>query len=266
MWTRPWPSANHHARRFCSASASVHGIVDRGIGRILIDNPSKRNAMSLKMYEDVPSAVKDATCGVRVTVLSGAGDTSFGAGSDIKEFKHVRTGAAAAQRYSEIENAATSALRSITHPLIASIQGPCYGGALNLALAADLRFCADDATFCVPPAKLGIGYPRSLMELLVQAVGKSNSKDLLFTARVVGAQEALRVTLTLTLILRYLTNPILDPTCQMGLVNAVLPKAELSAHVDKVAATISKLAPMTIAAAKMEDPHLGPGSGLNLHS
>jgi hypothetical protein len=63
------------------------------------------------------------------------------------------------------------------------VHGPCFGGSLNLALTADLRYCSDDATFCVPPAKLGIGYPRGLMDLLVGAVGIGNAKDLLFTVR-----------------------------------------------------------------------------------
>ena len=115
--------------------------------------------------------------------------------------------------------------------MLARIHGPCYGGALNLALTADLRYCSDEATFCVPPAKLGIGYPRSLMDLLVAAVGTGNAKDLIFTARVVDAQEAMR----------------------MGLVNAVLPKAELDAHCEKTAKSIAQsLAPLTITAAKLE--------------
>lgn len=100
-----------------------------------------------------------------MTVLRGCGDVAFGAGSDITEFPRVRTGAAAAAAYSQIEEAASKSLLAIRHPLLACIHGPCIGGGLNLALAADIRYCSDDATFCVPPANLGIGYPRDLMEL-----------------------------------------------------------------------------------------------------
>ena len=81
----------------------------------------------------------------------------------------------------------------------------------------------------MPPGRLGIGYPRDLMELLVDAVGRSGAKDLLFTARVVDAQEAMR----------------------LGLVQRVLPKAELDAHVAGVAESIAKLAPLTLEAAKL---------------
>jgi enoyl-CoA hydratase len=226
-------------RRFFSsstASTAPRGRITAREGCILIDNGAKRNAMTLDMYRDVPGAVAAHLRGVqlstrRVCLLAGAGTAAFGAGSDISEFPLNRTGAEAAARYSEVEDAASRALLSIPHPVLARIHGPCYGGALNLALTADLRYCADDATFCVPPAKLGIGYPRSLMDLLVNAVGPGNAKDLLFTARVVNAGEAMR----------------------MGLVNQVLPKDELDAHCDRVAESIARgLAPMTIAAAKME--------------
>jgi enoyl-CoA hydratase/carnithine racemase len=210
------------------ATGCVRGSRDGSTGRIFIENASKRNAMTLGMYDQVPAAV-DAASGGRVTVISGSGDEAFGAGSDIGEFADIRTGVAAAAAYSAIEGRASEALLSIKHPLIASIHGPCFGGALNLALAADLRFAADDATFCVPPGRLGIGYPRDLMELLVDAVGRSGAKDLLFTARVVDAQEALR----------------------LGLVQRVLPKAELDAHVTRVAQSIAKLAPLTLEAAKL---------------
>jgi enoyl-CoA hydratase/carnithine racemase len=215
-------------------STSVHGSFNNQIGQIVIDNRPKLNAMTLQMYKDVPAAVKaaksEAKSEARVCILSGAGDKAFGAGSDISEFPTVRTGAKQAAQYSEYEDSASEALLSLECPLIAKIQGPCYGGALNLALAADLRYASDDATFCVPPAKLGIGYPRSLMNLLIGAVGKTNAKQLLFTAEVVDAERAKA----------------------MGLVNVVVPKEQLDAYVDKVAKQITRLAPLTIQSCKME--------------
>ena len=210
-------------------SGRIRGCVDAdGIGRITIENTAKRNAMTLQMYSDVPQAVASVRRG-RVTVLGGSTSAAFGAGSDITEFPTLRTGAAAAAAYSRVENAAAAALLSIRHPLLASVHGPCIGGALNLALTADIRYCADDATFAVPPARLGIGYPRGLMNLLVGAVGRGRAKSLLFTARVVSADEAL----------------------QIGLVDFVLPKADLDAHVDGVAKSITRLAPMTLEACKL---------------
>ena len=223
-------SAVYHLRCLTTVAGSVHGRVEGSVGRLFIDNQSKRNAMTLQMYGQVPQAVADATSDdTRVCVIAGAGSVAFGAGSDISEFKHVRTGSAAGTSYSVIENAATDALLSIRQPLIAAIHGPCMGGGLNLALAADLRFAADDATFAVPPARLGIGYPLELVQLLVNAAGRGGAADLLFTARVVGADEALR----------------------MGLVDAVLPKVALDEHIEKVCTSIAHLAPMTLQAAKL---------------
>ena len=222
----------HGSGTMCRSFSCSSGRVIAREEYIVIENTEKMNAMTLSMYKDVPSAVSShLNTGARVCVLTGAGDSFFGAGSDISEFPEHRMGSEAAAQYSAVEDSASSALLSIPHPVLARIHGPCYGGALNLALASDIRYCSDDATFCVPPAKLGIGYPRSLMNLLVSAVGTGNAKDLLFTARVVNAEEAL----------------------SMGLVNMVLPKADLNAHVEKVAKNISvSLAPMTIAAAKLE--------------
>jgi len=208
---------------------TVRGTVspDGTTGYITLDHPGKQNAVSVEMYRGVPFAVRQASGG-RVLVMRGS-DEAFSAGSDISEFKTVRTGAAAAAAYSLVEAAASAALLAVPQPLLACIHGPCIGGGLNLALAADIRFAAEDATFSVPPARLGIGYPRDLMELLVRAVGSGHAKELLFTARVVDAREALR----------------------LGLVNFVLPKAELDAHVQGVAASIARLAPLTLAAAKL---------------
>lgn len=223
MWRRP-------TRALCAAAArggSVRGSIEGSVGHIVLSNASKRNAMSLGMYDMVPAAVA-ASAGGRVTVLRGEGSEAFGAGSDISEFSALRTGAAAAAAYTAVEAAASRALLAIEHPLLASIHGPCLGGGLNLALTADIRYAADDATFSVPPARLGIGYPRDLMDLLVGAVGRGSAKELLLTARTVDAHEALR----------------------LGLVSFVLPKAELDGHVAAAAASIAKLAPLTLAAAK----------------
>jgi enoyl-CoA hydratase len=73
---------------------------------------------------------------------------------------------------------------------IAAIHGNCMGGGLNLALCCDVRYAADNAQFCVPPAKLGVGFPLQMMDTLVSAVGIPRAKELVYTARVLRAQEA----------------------------------------------------------------------------
>lgn len=215
-------------------SGTVRAEIDGAIGTLLIDNPDRRNAMSLGMYAAVPAAVAAivAAPAVRVVVLRGAGDVAFGAGSDISEFAAERTGDAA-RHYNEVEEHAVQAIEAIPVPVLALIHGPCMGGGAGMALCADIRFAADDASFAIPPAKLGVGYPAASTARLRGAVGASRAKDLIFSGRAIDASEALRI----------------------GLVDVVVAKADLDAHVAAYAATIVRNAPLTIAAAKLALDH-----------
>ena len=123
------------------------------------------------MYRQLPRIAADANGG-RVALLEGAG-AHFSAGSDISEFATLRADSYQAEEWDAVEVKAAEALRDLDIPLVALVRGNCYGSALNLMLMADVRVAADDATFCVPPAKLGLGYPRHLLEPLVDTVGRS---------------------------------------------------------------------------------------------
>ena len=211
-------------------AGAVRTSVDGPIATLVIDNPARRNAMSLAMYAAVPAAVRAIieSAGVRVVIVRGAGDIAFGAGSDISEFAATRTGAAAAN-YNAIEEAAAEAIESIGVPVLALIHGPCMGGGAGMALCADIRFAADDATFAIPPAKLGVGYPVASTARLQATVGTSRAKDLIFSGRVIDAAELLRI----------------------GLVDAVVAKPALDTHVATYARDVVRNAPLTIAAAKL---------------
>jgi enoyl-CoA hydratase/carnithine racemase len=200
------------------------------LGTLVIDNPPRRNAMDLAMYASVPGAVATllAHDGLRVVVLRGAGDAAFGAGSDISEFRAERTGEAA-RRYNATEAAAAAAIEQIPVPVVAAIHGACMGGGVGMALCADLRYAADDARFAITPGKLGVGFPPDGMARLVATVGAARAKELVFTARVVDAPEAERI----------------------GLVNHVVAKHELDAHVAQLVAAIAELAPLTLRAVKL---------------
>lgn len=217
-----------------TTSGTVRAHVDGAVGTLVIDNPARRNAMSLDMYAAVPDAVATirAARGVRVVVLRGEGEVAFGAGSDISEFPEKRTGDAA-RHYNEVEERAVQAIEAIAVPVLALIHGPCMGGGAGMALCADIRFAADDATFAIPPAKLGVGYPAASTARLRAAVGVSRAKDLIFSGRSIDAHEAMRI----------------------GLVDAVVAKADLDAQVAAYAATIARNAPLTIAAAKLALDH-----------
>ncbi len=186
--------------------------------------------MTQDMYASVGPAIDEVTAdpGLRVLILRGAGTTAFGAGSDIGEFRERRVGEGAFT-YADIEHRAIEAILAVPVPVIAAIHGPCMGGGLLLASCADLRIAAADAAFSAPPARLGIGFPADGAERLRNLIGASAAKDMLFTARVVEADEALR----------------------LGLVNTVVAKAELDDHVAATAQRISRLAPLSIRAAKL---------------
>ena len=202
---------------------------DGAIGWIVFDHPSRRNAITSEMWRAIPIVARslDEDPAIRVVVLRGAGEEAFVAGADISEFEQLRTGEAGSN-YEEQNAQAFRALQAVTKPVIAMIHGFCIGGGTAIALCADVRYAADDATFGIPAARLGLGYPPHGLEALVRVVGYPAAKEILFTARRFGVDEAER----------------------KRLVNAVLPKAELEPFVRKTAAEIADNAPLTIAAAK----------------
>ncbi len=197
---------------------------------LIIDNPGRRNAMNSAMYREVPGAVEQIMSDpdIRCVILKGSGTEAFGAGSDISEFPERRTGDKAGH-YDSSEQLAWNAIESIPVPVVASIHGPCMGGGLAIALLADIRFASDDALFSVPPARLGLAYPRSATARLVHLVGPSAAKLLLFTARVVDSTEAHR----------------------MGLVDVLTEKDDLDAQTATLADQIGGLSPLSIRAGKL---------------
>ena len=197
---------------------------------LVFDHPERRNAVSLRMWQAIPAlaAALDADPSVRVIGLRGAGDVAFISGADISEFVSTRTGAAAAQSYEDTTAIAFAALAQIAKPVVAMIHGFCVGGGMAVALTADLRIAADDAELAIPAARLGLGYHASGIDTLVRLVGPSTAKEVMFTARRLKAAEALA----------------------RGLVNEVVPKAQLEARVLGLAAQIAENAPLTLRSVK----------------
>ena len=203
--------------------------IEGPIAWIVFDQPERRNAISGEMWQTIPGLVEEIENNpdVRVVVMRGEGDVAFVSGADISEFEERRSGVGAAS-YDTSNARAFAALATLRIPLIALIHGFCVGGGCAIALTADLRYSADDGVFAIPAARLGLGYSASGLEALVNVVGLPAAKELFFTARRFNAIEAEK----------------------MGLVNAVVPKAELEAHVRKVAEGIAQNAPLTLVAAK----------------
>lgn len=209
---------------------------DGAIGWLVFDQIERRNAINSAMWAAIPAAVSelDAEPAVRVIVLRGAGDVAFVSGADISEFEQARNAERAAE-YAALTGRAFAALTDAAKPVIAMIHGFCVGGGTAIALHADLRYAAEDAQFGIPAARLGLGYEAEGIEHLAQLVGPSTAAEMLYTARRYGAGEALRV----------------------GLVNNVLPKAELEPFVRDVAATIAANAPLSVRSAKLVLRELG---------
>lgn len=204
--------------------------VDGPVATLAIDNPSKRNALDLAMWKAIPEIMERASRdeAVRVVVIRGAGTAAFASGADIAEFETVRATAAGGRAYEAANAAAFDAVASSPRPVIAMIRGFCLGGGLGLALACDLRIASRGAVFGIPAARLGLGYPPRAMAQLVSVAGAPLARDLFFTARRIGAEEAFSA----------------------GLLNRVVAEEDLEREALDLAASIAANAPLTLTAAK----------------
>ena len=209
------------------------------LGWIVFDHRERRNAITTQMWAEIPEAARRLAQdpAVRVVILRGAGEVAFLSGADISEFERMRSGPGALA-YDAQNTRAFEAIAAIDKPVLAMIHGFCMGGGTAIALQADLRYAADDAELAIPAAKLGLGYSPAGIDTLVRLVGPSVAKDLLFSARRIRAEEALR----------------------LGLVNAVVAKPELEAFVRRTAETIAGNAPLTLASVKRVVRNLARGA------
>ncbi len=169
--------------------------------RLTLARPERRNALNQAMWRalgDIAAAV-DAADGVKLLIVQGAGG-HFAAGADIAEFETVCATRQLAAGYAAAVHDGLLALSRMAKPSIASVEGFCIGGGMALALACDIRLADEGARFAITPAKLGIVYNAFDTRLLVDAVGASAARDLLFTGRIVEAEEALRLGLVDTVL------------------------------------------------------------------
>jgi len=204
---------------------------DGPIGWIVFNQPEKRNAVSQEMWQLMPEYVNDLAKddAIRVVILRGGGDKSFVSGADISQFKDKRKNMADEEEYRRISARGQDSLTTLQKPLMAMIHGFCVGGGVGVALTCDIRIAADDARFGIPAARLGLGYHYRGMDKLMALVGPAYTKEIFFTARTdFSAQDAWR----------------------MGLVNQVVPKAELETFTRDYALKIAQNAPLTLRSAK----------------
>jgi enoyl-CoA hydratase/carnithine racemase len=198
--------------------------IEDGIATITINRPQQRNAITFDMWCQLPDMFSriEATPDVRVVVVKGAGEEAFSAGGDISEFGERRNDPWQAKIYNGKVERALENLAKLGLPTIAVVKGFCVGGGCMLAAHCDIRIAADNAVFGMPVARLCtlIGYGE--MQRFVSLIGVGGTLDLLLTARLIDAREALRI----------------------GLCNQVHPLAEIDQVVQQLASSMTSLAPL----------------------
>jgi len=203
--------------------------LDGPVAAVILNRPQARNALNVAMWRALPQLLSDLAPHrqVRALVVRGAGG-HFASGADISEFDEVFADHASALAYGRWLDTATAALAAFDRPVVAVIEGYCIGAGLAVALACDLRIAAADAHLGAPPAKLGLIYSLADTRRLVQAVGASAARAMLFTAALRSAPEALA----------------------LGLVDEVHDAASLDAAATARIAGLCALSPSSIRTAK----------------
>lgn len=205
---------------------------DGPIATVVFNRPKMRNAISLAMWSEIAMVTerlsKDDS--VRAIVYRGAGTDAFASGADISEFQKNRKDTATALNYNKQTEAAYSSIRVCPKPTVAMVFGYCMGGAMALAMAADLRFAAAGSKFGIPAARLSIIYGLDPVHQLVDLVGPAYAKDILYSARTVDAEEALRI----------------------GFIQRLVPAPELEAYTYEYLKKVAANAPLSVRGTKTQ--------------
>jgi enoyl-CoA hydratase len=205
--------------------------VREGIGRVTFNRPHARNAFTFEMYERLAQICEQVNKdrSIKVLVLQGAGDKAFASGTDINQFRAFKTPEHAIEYESRIDRVLT-ALEQCRAPTIAAITGACTGGGAGIAACCDLRIGTQTTRMGFPIARtLGNCLSMSNISRLTALVGPARVKDLIFTARLIGAEEAAGI----------------------GLLNEVVDDVgALGRRVDELAKLIASNAPLTLSATK----------------
>jgi len=191
---------------------------------VTLNQPAKLNAVSLAMWDRLGEVFSelDQERDLRCIILQGSGERAFSVGADISEFELHRNTADKAKHYGERTHGAMSKITACRHPVIARIDGLCVGGGLELATTADLRICSEQSRFGIPIKRLGLVVAYAELEPLIQLIGPSNAKEILFEGQIFSAERAY----------------------DMGLVNRVVGDHGLDDEVAATAARIAEGAPL----------------------
>ena len=167
---------------------------NQGIVELIISRPAKLNAMTAAMYAQFSEAMLEISAdeAVRCVILRGAGSRAFCVGSDIGEFSAAIGDSKALREAAAVGRQAMDTLLACPHPVVAAIDGACFGGGLQIAAACDLRVASTDARFGIPIKALGIFAEAADLQVMTRALGTALSLELLLTGRTLTSSEAMR--------------------------------------------------------------------------
>lgn len=203
-----------------------------GISTLTINNPAKHNAMNFAMWHALPDLLQSFgdTTDARVMILTGAGERAFSSGNDVSEFDKVRSTPAKIDEYNALQRAVFDRLGALTKPMIAMIDGYCFGAGLEFTLLCDFRYCTPAARFAVPAVKLGLPYRYEDIVKLLDVIGPSRTREMVLSGRHIDGNRA----------------------AEIGLVHHVAPSREvLLREVGTLARELADSAPLSLAAAKV---------------
>jgi enoyl-CoA hydratase len=205
-------------------------LVDRDahVVTLTLNRPDKLNALNDELLGELSRVLRDLgrDATVRCAILTGAGDKAFAAGADIAAMSTM--GAVQAKLFAELGHRVGRALESAHFPVIAAVNGFALGGGCELALACDFIYASDKARLGQPEVNLGVLPGFGGTQLLSRRVGTARAREICMTGDMIGPEEALRI----------------------GIVNAVVPSAELLPRVREVAAKIASKGPLAVAGIK----------------
>lgn len=201
---------------------------EAGVATVTVNRPDKLNALNRTVIDELADAVDELRCGARprVAILTGAGDRAFVAGADIAEMSEM--GTATAKSFSDAGHMVCARIEQSPFPFIAQVNGFALGGGTELALACDFIYASDKAKFGQPEVGLGLMPGFGGTQRLARRVGQGLAREIIYTGDPIGADRALEI----------------------GLVNAVVPQADLAAKVLAVARKIASRAPLAVTASK----------------
>jgi enoyl-CoA hydratase/carnithine racemase len=197
---------------------------DGAIATVVLNRPEKLNALTRPMWRGLGEAITQLSAddSLRCIVLRGAGERAFSPGNDIGEFAAERANKAQAREYGAVMHATAQALEQCRHPVVAQIHGICVGGGLEIAAFADIRICGESSRFGAPIKNLGLVMAYAEMAPLVRLVGSAVALEILLEGRIFDAAEAK----------------------EKGIVNRVVPDAEVASEARAAAQRIADGAPL----------------------